>query len=86
MAVHGKDYGKKPPTAFPKTLEIERTDSHIPSAPAATAKLIQIQNPKGAFPSSPDLPSLQAHPSIGKDCCKLGGCESIEIHYCWERV
>jgi len=24
-------------------------------------------NPKGAFPSSPDLHSLQAHPSIGKD-------------------
>ena len=25
-----KPTGKKPPTAFPKTLEIESTDSHIP--------------------------------------------------------
>jgi len=30
MAVHGKDYGEKPPTSFPRTLEIDRTDSHIP--------------------------------------------------------
>ena len=45
-----KPTGKNPPTAFPKTLEIERTDSNIPSAPAATAKLPQIQNPKGPSP------------------------------------
>jgi hypothetical protein len=62
-----KPTGIKLPTAFPKTLEIERTDSHIPSAPAVTAKLTQTKNPKGAFPSSPVLRSLQAHPSIGKD-------------------
>jgi hypothetical protein len=30
MAVSGKDYGENP-TPFPKTLEIEKTDSHIPS-------------------------------------------------------
>ena len=68
MAVHGKAYGDKTPYAFPIDLGNRiRTDSHIPSAPAATANLTQIQNPKGAFPSSPDLRSLQAHPSIGKD-------------------
>jgi len=50
MAVHGKAYGEKPPTAFPKTLEIETTDFHIPSAPAATVNLIQNQNPKGPSP------------------------------------
>jgi hypothetical protein len=52
-------------------LEIDRTDSHIPSAPATTASLTENQNPKGAFPSSPDLRSLQAHSSIGKDCEEL---------------
>jgi len=36
--------------------------------PGWGCKLTQNQNPKGAFPSSPDLHSLQAHPSIGKDC------------------
>ena len=50
MAVHGKAYGIKPPTAFPKTLEIDQTDFHIPSAPAATASLTQNQNPKGPSP------------------------------------
>ena len=45
-----KTTGIKLPTPFPKTLEIERTDSHIPSAPATTAKLTQIQNPKGPSP------------------------------------
>ena len=62
-----KPTGIKLPTAFPKTLEIETTDSHIPSAPATTANLTEIESPKGAFHSSPDLRSLQAHPSIGKD-------------------
>ena len=45
-----KTMGIKLPTPFPKTLEIEGTDSHIPSAPPATAKLTQIQNPKGPSP------------------------------------
>jgi hypothetical protein len=45
-----KTTGIKLPTPFPKTLEIEGTDSHIPSAPAAAAKLTQIQNPKGPSP------------------------------------
>jgi hypothetical protein len=67
MAVSGKDYGKKPPTSFPNTLQIEKTDSHISSAPAATTSLTQTSNLKGAFPSSPTLRFLQAYPSIGKD-------------------
>jgi hypothetical protein len=54
------------PAAFPQTLEIETTDFHIPSAPATIAN-IDIQKPKGAFPSLPTV-LLQAHPSIGKDC------------------
>jgi hypothetical protein len=41
-----KPTGKMPPTAFPKTLEIESTDSHIPSAPATAAKLTQNQTRK----------------------------------------
>src|ERR1700733_1315766 len=45
MPVHGKAYGKKPPTAFPKTLEIESTDFHIPSAPTTAAHLTENQNP-----------------------------------------
>ena len=45
MPVHGKAYGKKPPTAFPKTLEIESTDFHIPSAPTTAARQTQNQNP-----------------------------------------
>jgi len=53
------------PAAFPQTLEIETTDFHIPSAPATIAN-IDIQKPKGAFPSLPTV-LLQAHPSIGKD-------------------
>jgi len=38
-------------------MEIEKTDSHIPSA-SATAKLIPNQNTKGAFPST-----ITPHPS-----------------------
>ncbi|MHB1938056.1 MAG: hypothetical protein ACYCOR_15915, partial [Acidobacteriaceae bacterium] len=45
----------------PKTgggnMEIEKTDSHIPSA-SATVKLIPNQNTKGAFPST-----ITPHPS-----------------------
>ena len=44
MPVHGKAYGA-PPTAFPKTLEIESTDFHIPSAPTTAAHLTENQNP-----------------------------------------
>jgi hypothetical protein len=49
MAADGKHYGKKPPSRFPPTLEIERTDSHIPSTPTA-ANLTQIQSPKEPSP------------------------------------
>ena len=45
MPVYGKAYGEKPPTAFPKTLEIESTDFHIPSAPTTAAHLTENQNP-----------------------------------------
>ena len=48
-----KPTGKKLPTALPQTLEIDSTDSHIPSAPAAAAKLTQNQNPKGPSPVRP---------------------------------
>jgi len=65
MPVYGKACG------FPQTLEIETTDFHIPSAPATIAN-IDIQKPKGAFPSLPTV-LLQAHPSIGKDCPRGGG-------------
>ena len=41
-----KPTGIKLPTAFPKTLEIDEADSHIPSAPAATANLTQNQTRK----------------------------------------
>ena len=44
MAVQGKDYGEKPPTSFPQTLEIDRTDSHIPSTPTTAANLTQTQS------------------------------------------
>jgi hypothetical protein len=47
MTVYGKP-GKRfcrfPP--FPQTLEIDEADSHIPSAPAATANLTQNQTRK----------------------------------------
>jgi hypothetical protein len=36
MTVCGKAYGEKLPTALPHTLEIDSTDSHIPSAPAVS--------------------------------------------------
>jgi hypothetical protein len=45
MPVHGKAYGKNPPTAFPKTVEIESTDFHIHSAPTTAAHLTENQNP-----------------------------------------
>jgi hypothetical protein len=48
-----KTTGKKPPTSFPRTLEIETTDSHIPSAPTATANLTEIQTRKEPSPVRP---------------------------------
>jgi len=46
-------------------MEIENTDSHIPSTSTA-AKL--TRKPKQKEPSKArPLPTLQAHPSIGKD-------------------
>jgi hypothetical protein len=43
MTVYGKPGKRKcrfPP--FPQTLEIDKADSHIPSAPTTTANLIEI--------------------------------------------
>jgi hypothetical protein len=54
-----KTTGKKPPTSFPPTLEIDSIDSHIPSTPTTAANLTQIQSRKGAFTSSPDLRSFR---------------------------
>jgi hypothetical protein len=48
-----KPTGIKLPTAFSRTLEIEKADSHIPSATAATVNLTQNQNPKGPSPLRP---------------------------------
>src|SRR5271166_2583295 len=45
-----KPTGKKPPTAFPKTLEIERTDFHSSSAPTTAANLTQFKTRKEPFP------------------------------------
>ncbi len=53
MAVQGKDYGENLPTSFPRTLEIEKADSHIPSAPAAAASLTQTQTRKEPSPVRP---------------------------------
>jgi len=43
-----KPTGKRLPTALPQTLEIDRADFHIPSAP--TASMNQFQIPKGQNP------------------------------------
>ena len=40
-----KPTGKRPPTALPQALEIDRADSHIPSA--STASMNRFQIPKG---------------------------------------
>jgi len=48
-------------------VEIENTDSHIPSTSNTTATL--TQNKQQKEPSKARLlPTLQAHPSFGKDC------------------
>jgi len=57
---------------FPQTLEIERADFHIPSAPERDDEYnSSFKTRKDKNPASPTLRFLQAHPSIGKDC--LGG-------------
>src|SRR5271169_5221859 len=50
MTDHGKAYGENPPTAFPKALEIERTDFHISSVPTTAANLTQFKTRKEPFP------------------------------------
>ena len=63
MEKHGKTI-KRFPTAFPKTLEIDKADSHIPSALRLIISL-KIKTRKD-LPSCP-IRYLQAHLSIGKD-------------------
>jgi len=68
MAVYGKP-GKRgacfPP--FPQTLEIERADFHIPSAPERDDEYnSSFKTRKDKNPASPTLRFLQAHPSIEK--------------------
>jgi len=54
---------------FPQTLEIERADFHIPSAPERDDEYnSSFKTRKDKNPASPTLRFLQAHPSIGKDC------------------
>jgi hypothetical protein len=54
MTVYGK-HGKRecrfPP--FPQTLEIDETDSHIPSATSTTASLTEIKTRKEPSPVRP---------------------------------
>jgi hypothetical protein len=53
---------------FPQTLEIERADFHIPSAPERDDEYnSSFKTRKDKNPASPTLRFLQAHPSIGKD-------------------
>jgi hypothetical protein len=65
-----KTTGIKLPTPFPKTLEIEGTDSHIPSAPAEAAKLTQIQNPKGPSPLRLTLAPFRLIFGLEKTCAR----------------
>jgi hypothetical protein len=60
MPVYGKACG------FPTDLG-NRNNRFPHSLRPATIANIDIQKPKGAFPSLPTV-LLQAHPSIGKDC------------------
>jgi hypothetical protein len=67
---------------FPQTLEIARrvhqeikitrSDFHIPSAPGRDDEYnSSFKTRKDKNPASPTPLFLQAHPSIGKDCCTL---------------
>jgi hypothetical protein len=54
---------------FPQTLEIEKADFHIPSAPGRDDEYnSSFKTRKDKNPASPTLRFLQAHPWIGKDC------------------
>jgi len=53
---------------FPQTLEIEKADFHIPSAPGRDDEYnSSFKTRKDKNPASPTLRFLQAHPWIGKD-------------------
>jgi SSS family solute:Na+ symporter/sodium/proline symporter len=53
---------------FPQTLEIEKADFHIPSAPGRDDEYnSSFKTRKDKNPASPTLRFLQAHPSIVKD-------------------
>jgi len=75
---------------FPQTLEIEKADFHIPSAPGRDDEYnSSFKTRKDKNPASPTLRFLQAHPWIGKDynliqsrSCRLGiawpGCPQFQ--------
>jgi hypothetical protein len=58
---------KIPFSNLPTNLGNHKDDFHIPSTPTTTANLAKFKTER-TFPTSPLLRSLQAHPSIGKDC------------------
>ena len=68
-----------PVPPFPQTLEIDKTDSHIPTAAATTSKVgknLQKEPSEAAQPTQ----ALQAHSWIGKDCIlpsRSAGTESV---------
>jgi hypothetical protein len=63
---------------FPQTLEIERADFHIPSAPERDDEYnSSFKTRKDKNPASPTLRFLQAHPSIGKDLCVLAAASHL---------
>jgi hypothetical protein len=52
-------------------LEIDKADSHIPTATAAADNIFF---PKGQKPACPEATRLQAHLSTGKDCRRTEAC------------
>src|ERR1700692_4672297 len=60
-------------------MEIDRTDSHIPSTPTTAANLTQTQSRKGAFPSSPDLRSFRLILQLEKTIRLLGGLQHLSV-------
>jgi len=61
-----KPTGKRLPTALPQTLEIDRADFHIPSAP--TASMNQFQIPKGQNPLRRSFASFRLIFRLEKTC------------------
>ena len=66
-----KPTGKRLPTALPQTLEIDRADFHIPSAP--TASMNQFQIPKGQNPLRRSFASFRLIFRLEKTGIRLSG-------------